>query len=171
MLLEATAEAELDLGPTVLEEDAQRQDCEAALRGFLRDLVDLVLVQQQLAGPLRLVGAKAVGVAVGGDMDSEQKDFAPFDSGVRVLELDLRVSQRLDLAAHQGDASLVRVDDLVVVAHLAVVGDDLAPAACRPRRRLPLAGVRFGELRCGHDQSILAALRAHRRRLCVGVIL
>src|SRR4051794_27249070 len=55
--LAAAAHAELELGPAALEVQRQRHQREVLLVDPLLDLVDLVLVQEQLAGALELVAA------------------------------------------------------------------------------------------------------------------
>src|SRR5512146_3426425 len=69
----AFGESQLDLGMTALGEiDAEGDEGEALLLGLAEQLVDLFLMQQQLADPERVV-VHDVAVAVGTDMAVVEK--------------------------------------------------------------------------------------------------
>ena len=70
--------ADLDLGLAVLEVEGERHEREAALLGLGGELVDLLAVQQQLAGAARgVVGPRPLGVF--GDVDVDQPRLAVLD--------------------------------------------------------------------------------------------
>ena len=131
----APGQAQLDLDQVALEVDAQGDQGEAALVDAGRQLVDLLAVEQELAGAGRLV-ALVAGVGVGGDLHV-QDELVAVDHGVGVLERPFALAEGLDLAAAQDQAGLDRLEDLVVVAGTAVGRDrarGLAPGHPRDRR-------------------------------------
>src|SRR5262249_37954674 len=81
----APGQPDLDLGPAVLEVDAQRDEREALLLGAPVELVDLLVVQQQLAPAdgVELTPAERVRR----DVHPVQPDLALLDPRVRVLEI------------------------------------------------------------------------------------
>src|SRR5579884_3962964 len=118
----APGQGEGDLGPAVLEVEGEGDEGQRLLLGTTGQLVDLPAVQEQLAGPVRIVAAETLGEGVGGDMDPVQPHLAVLDPGVGIPQRHQPVAEGLDLAALQGDAALDGLEDVVVVAGLAVDG-------------------------------------------------
>src|SRR5205814_8176003 len=103
MELLAACQAELDLGPpTVADVQAERHDGLALPRCPAQQLVDLGAVQEELARPLRLV-IQAVAALERGDVGSDQPRLAALHARVRVGEVDLASTNRLDLRAGQDE--------------------------------------------------------------------
>src|SRR4029079_7275619 len=104
----------------------------AALLGRARELVDLLVVQQELPGADGIeIAAREL---VGRHVHAEQPDLAVVDAGVAVLEVGTTVADRLDLGTFQDDPALVGVEHGIVVAGLAI-GDNDPVAAVRHRER------------------------------------
>ena len=118
---------QLDLGPAVLEVDAERHERRAPVLERPRELDDLLVVQQQLAGAHRVELAPRE--LVGRHVHAVQPDLAVLDARVGVLEVGAAVADRLHLGPLEHDAALVRVQHEVVVARLAIGDDDLVAAA------------------------------------------
>src|SRR6266511_4280871 len=116
----APCDCQLDLDELLLEVQPQRHQREPALGDPPGELVDLLAVEQELAGPGGLVPVVA-GVRVRRDLHV-QDDLAVLDHGVGILERGATLAQGLHLAAAQRDASLEGVKDLVVVPGTAVAG-------------------------------------------------
>src|SRR4051794_10801446 len=122
----ALRERDLDLRPAVLEVERQRDDGEALLADPALDLVDLDPVEEQLAlAAGGVVGPGALGVL---------RDVYAVQPGLVAVDLDEPVDQgraplpqRLHLGALEDQAGLVGVLDVVVVARLLVLRDELAP--------------------------------------------
>src|SRR6478735_9563854 len=123
LALAALAHAQLDLHPAVLEVHRQRDEGVALPGDLVAQPLDLLGVEEQLAGAVRVVGADAVGVAVRRDVHAVQPDLPVDHPGIRVGQLHVAEAQALDLAAAQHDAALERLDDRVVVPCSAVGGD------------------------------------------------
>ena len=81
-------------------------------------------MHEQLALAPRLV-VLAVAVRVGRDVCANQPHFAVADQGKAILQVGVAGADRLDLRAREHDASLDRVFDDIVMAGLAVAGQDL----------------------------------------------
>jgi hypothetical protein len=62
-------------------------------------------------------------MAVRADVDVVQEHLALLHARVAVAEVDAALADGLDLGAEQCDASLVGVEDVVVVKRLAILGD------------------------------------------------
>src|SRR5680860_421136 len=81
-------------------------------------------MEQQLPGSLGIVAALA-GERVRGDIQADQPGLPVGDVGEGVLDRDLSLPEALDLGALEHEPGLVGVEDLVVVARLAVGCDGL----------------------------------------------
>ena len=80
-------------------------------------------MQQELPLPhLRMVGVAAM--AVGADVHVHHPHLAAVGPRVAVAEVDAPFADGLDLGAEQRDARLLGLEDVVVVAGFAIVGDD-----------------------------------------------
>ena len=122
----ASRQGDLHLGAAVLEVQRQRDEREPLLAHLRLDLVDLGAVQQQLAPAADLVvGPGPLGVRR--DVHLVQEHLTVLDLGEAVDERRPAGAQRLDLGALEDDAGLVGVLDVVVVARLLVLRDELAP--------------------------------------------
>src|SRR4029453_11888352 len=95
---------------------------------------------------------RVLAMVIGRDIAANEPRFAVVHRGIAVLEIHLRLPKRFHLGAAQHDASLVGLENLVVVEGLAVGCDDLvsshgAPKPARPltsRARSVSSGVVFG---------------------------
>ena len=79
------------------------------------ELVDLLAVQQQFAGPDRLETTVSGRVPVRRQVGPEEPQLTVVDPGVRVLQRRLSQSQRLDLCTFESDTALIDLEDVVVV--------------------------------------------------------
>jgi hypothetical protein len=102
-----------------------------ALGGLADQFSNLLAVQQQLAPPCRVV-VRVATMAVRVDVDVVQPDFAAFHAREAVAEVHGAFADGLHLGADEHDARLERLEDVVVVKRLPVLGDVLL-------RRLALA--------------------------------
>src|SRR6478609_3444968 len=126
----ASGERDLDLRAAVAEVERQRDDGETLLRHAAVDLLDLLLVQEQLAlAPRGVVGPGALGVLR--DVHGVQPRLAVLDVDEPVDQGRPTLTQRLHLGAHEDQAGLVGVLDVVVVPRLLVLRDELAPLFLR----------------------------------------
>src|SRR4051812_34791841 len=126
----ALGEGDLDLRPAVVEVQREGNDGQALLRHLPVELGDLVAVQQQLAlAPRGVVGPGALGVL--GDVHRVEPGLAALDVHEAVDEGRATLAQRLHLGAREHQAGLVGVLDVVVVARLLVLRDELAPLFLR----------------------------------------
>ena len=108
------------LGPAALVEIQLQQNQRHALPiDRAHQLVDLLLVQQQLARPLRLV-VEAVGLQVFRNIGVDQPYLAVLGIGIGFRDRGLAVAQRLDLGAGQRNPGLNRIVDRIVETGLAV---------------------------------------------------
>ena len=79
-------------------------------------------MQQQLPAAQRLVfGIPAM--AVRADVHVVDEHLAVFDAGKAVAEVDAALADRLHLGAEQHDTGLERLEEVIVVPRLAVLGD------------------------------------------------
>ena len=119
MELLAARQAELDLGPAVLEIEAERNERQTALADLAAEPRDLPFMKEELPVPFGVV----VGVrpmAVGIDMAPEEPALPVPDRRIAVLEADLAFTKRLDLGAAEYQPGLDRLEDLVLVPRPAV---------------------------------------------------
>src|ERR1019366_6262612 len=89
---------------------------------------DLARVQQQAAGPARLMGEGAR-LLERRDVHLLEPSRPALDGHVRVGDVDLARAHRLALAAHERDARLVALVDLVVEGRPPVLDDELVCGA------------------------------------------
>src|SRR5688500_20300169 len=102
--------------------------------------MDLLLVEQEAARAARLVPKEGRRLVLG-DVGALEEDLAFLRACVGFLEADLAVADGLDLAAGEGNAGLVAVENFVIVPGAAVNGDvpetgrlDFGRATLRCRR-------------------------------------
>jgi len=124
MQFASLGQAQLDLGPAVLEVELQWDDRERLCSGLAQQLVDFVTVCEELASPVGLVAAKAHGVAPRWDVNAKDPQLAVVDSGVPISYLGLALSQRLHFAARKRQAALEGLEYLKIVARSSIGGDD-----------------------------------------------
>ena len=158
MGLPAAADPHQHLHAALFEIHLQRHEREPLLQGPIRKLADLTAVHEQLPRPLRHM-VELVGLVVFGNVAAEQPDLAAIDAAVGLVERHPPAAEALHLAADQRDAALERVEDLVVVAGLAifrhhllgrfVVGLALGLCLALAGRLGGFSG-RLGWLGCGH---------------------
>src|SRR5580765_223690 len=124
VVLLASGEADCHLHAAVLEIHANRHERHAALHGLANQLSDLVAMEQQLAAPERFV-VRVPAVAVRADVHVVQKHFPIFDSGEAVAQVDAPFTDRFHFGAEQHHTRLETLEQVVVVAGLAVFSDAL----------------------------------------------
>lgn len=90
---------------------------------FAREFLELAAVEEEFAGPERIVIPRAAGTVLG-DVAILQPDFAAADFGVGLAEGAFAFAEGLDLSAGQDHAGFELVQDEVVVGGGAVLGDD-----------------------------------------------
>ena len=114
----------LDLRATVEEIQPQGHERVSARRDRVRELDDLVFVQEQLSGALgRVVGP--VTLRVLGDVHGVEVGLSAVDVGVTVREIRPPLPERLHFGAGQHEPGFVRLLDRVVVSRLLVRRDEL----------------------------------------------
>jgi hypothetical protein len=118
----AARQRDLDLRARPLEVHAGRDQGQPLLLGLADQPLDLALVHEELARPLRLVVLPLRG-RVGRDVHVVQPHLTVLDRGVAVLEHRLAAAQGLDLGAGEHEAALPLVEQVVAVGRLAVGGD------------------------------------------------
>jgi hypothetical protein len=121
------------------------------------EALDLALMHQQLARPIRVVCADAVRELVRRDVHTVEPHLTAEDAGIRIGHLNVALAHRLHFASEQHDAALEGVFDRVVVARLAIAGN-------HPVHVLR-AGLVPGVLRSHDPQEASGALAASRRGL------
>src|SRR5207253_5664581 len=129
-------EAELGLRAATRPVEPQRHERQAALLDPPPEPFDLLLVQQQLPVPLRVVSELARR-RVRADVCADEEELVTEEARVRILQVRPMVAQRLDLAADEGEARLEALGDRVVVEGPPVDGD------------VPLAGL------LGHPAALI----------------
>ena len=130
----AAGQRELDLDAALLEVEPRRNQRQTLLAHLAPEIVDLVAMQEQLAVALgRMRPDRALRVV--GDRGADEPDLVAPHVGVRVADLDVAVTQRLDLRAGEHETRLDTVEQLVVVPGTAVVGNQLGSGRLRHRRK------------------------------------
>src|SRR5712692_200622 len=122
VLLLAFREADGHLHAAVLEVHADRHQRHPLLDGPANELPDFVAVQQQLAAAQRLVLGVAA-MAVRADVHVVDEHFAVLDAGEAVAQVHAALADRLHLGPEQNQPGLERLEEMVVVRRLAVLGD------------------------------------------------
>src|SRR5439155_21449198 len=108
----ASRQPELDLGPAILEIEAERNQSKSLFADPSAEAIDLPLMKEELPIPLGIVvGVRAV--AVGVDVAAEEPAFPVSDGCVAVLEVHQAGPERLDLGPAEHQAGLHRLEDLV----------------------------------------------------------
>lgn len=124
MQLFAPTYGQFDFGFTVLEIDGQRDEGKAFDLGFLGELLDLGLMQEQLALPLGFV-VVYVALLVCFDVAIYQGDFALIGDGEATVEGNVVLPDGFDFRAFQDNTRLNGFEDFVLEAGLAVLTDYL----------------------------------------------
>ena len=119
----ALGERDLGLDPPALVVQVERHQREALLLDLADQAPDLLLVHQQLLGPVGLGLDVGRGAAQRVDAAADQVELAVADDDVAVGELHLAGADGLDLPALEHHAGLVALLDVVVEAGAAVLGD------------------------------------------------
>ena len=120
----AAAQPKLKLDVVLLEIDLGRDQRESLLFSLADQLVDLNMMQQQLAHPGRIV-VLPVTEGVFGDVHVVDEHLAVLNAAERFLEIHLAVADRLDLGSGQHNAGFKGLLDIIIVVSLFVGGDDL----------------------------------------------
>src|SRR4029079_608583 len=118
----APREPELQLGPATAQVQPQRHDREALRLRLAQQLIDLLAMKEELAGPLGLVVVPVAGLP-GRDVQADEPRFAVLDARVGVGQADLPGSDALDLGPGQHDAGLEGLLDRELVPRSSVEGD------------------------------------------------
>src|SRR5262245_42641931 len=118
----AFGQRQLHLHPPILEIELERHEREPLLRHLADHLANLIAMQQQLPLPQLTVGGRAA-MTIRTDVDVEHPHLAVVDPRVAVAEVDPPLADRLHLRAKQRHARFPGVEDVIVVAGLAVLGD------------------------------------------------
>src|SRR6478736_4185882 len=106
----ALRDGDLDLRPAVREVEPQRHERVSAGRDRVRQLDDLVLVQQQLARALGgVVGPVALRVLR--NVDGVEVGLSPVDEGIAVREVRTPLAKGLHLCARKHEPRLIRLLD------------------------------------------------------------
>ena len=124
--------------PFLVEIELERHDGHALALDRADQPVDLALVQQQFARPLRRM-IEAARLQIFRNVGIDQPDLAAARVGIGFCDRRLAGAQRFHLAAGEHDAGLECLADLVVEARLAVVGDHLEAALGFCGHRLAIA--------------------------------
>ncbi len=115
-------QAQLDLGLAPRDVEAKGDDGLAFGLGAAQQLVDLAPVEQQLAGPLRVV-VVPIPLLERRDVGADEPGLATLDPGIGVGDIGLARTDRLDLRAGQHEPRLERLVDRELVAGFSVEGD------------------------------------------------
>src|SRR5699024_9298478 len=164
VVLLTAGQGQLALEAPVDEVQLQGNQRVVAVANLTHQRVDLAAVQQELTHAPRGV-IPEVAARVLRDVKPPQPDLASIDGGISVHEAGLALPQGLDLRADEHHAALVGVEDVVVVARLAVGGNDgRAPATwCGGLLPLRSPGIHRGAL-LSHDCSHVTS-----RAVCTSV--
>ena len=127
-----------NFGATIFEIQTERDERQAFLTNSGREAGDLAAIEQQLARSIGIVGSHAMGELIGRDVHSLDPYFAIVKTGVGVNDLDMSITQAFDLATLQHDASFDDIQNGVVVARLAIAGDELGAGGGHSAFRLRL---------------------------------
>lgn len=117
------SKGQLDLGPTILEVETQRNQRQTFLPHPGRESAQFASVEKQFARSVGIVRPHAMGELVGGDMHTLEPEFSVREPSVGIDELNVSAAQALDFAALQYDSSFDHVQDGVVVAGFSIAGD------------------------------------------------
>src|SRR5207302_1944236 len=101
----ASSERELDLGTTVLEVEPRRHERQAALRDLARERGELLLVQEQLAVPVRVV-VRQVPLVVDRDVGTDEPGLPAANVRIGLLERGAAVAKRFHLGPRQDNSRL-----------------------------------------------------------------
>src|SRR5574344_2857 len=119
----AAADAELDLDPSVLEVDLERNQGESLRLRLELELADLLGMDEKLAHRLWLV-VEPVAELVGGDVDSDKPKFAAQDRPVAARQRNLAVTDGFDLGPRKLNTALEALEHGIIMSRLAVLGED-----------------------------------------------
>ena len=114
-----------EFGPIAfVEVEHQGDDGKALFVDLAVERVELLFVQQQLAGSPFVSGEVAVGGLQVADVGIKQPEFAFDEAAVGVIDIDPSLPQGLDFATLELDAGFVFLQDLIFVSGFFVLGDD-----------------------------------------------
>jgi hypothetical protein len=119
----APREPDEHLDAAVLEIHLQRHQRQTLFCRSSNQFPNLVPVQEEFALP-HLGVVRVAAVTVRADVHVQHPRFSTLDPRVAVAQVHAPFANRLDLGAEQGEARLVGLEDVVVVARLAIVGND-----------------------------------------------
>jgi len=125
----AASQSQLDLGPSLLKVDLQRNQGEASFLRLAENSLDFVAMQKQLSNPFGLV--IVVGsMRVGTDMQSIEIDLSFFDSGVAIFEIGPAFPQGLHFGPKKHHTGLQGLHDLIIMIGLLVLADQAGTLIC-----------------------------------------
>ena len=119
----AAGQGQSHFGLSLLKIKLQRDQGEAFFVDLAIKPLDLMCVQQQLAGPQGIV-VVIIGKGVGADMHLMDKNLSIGYSGVGIFQVDPAQPKGFDLGPLQDHSSLEFIFDKIVVAGLAVDGNN-----------------------------------------------
>ena len=123
MSLFSTANAEVDLDLTMLQEDLERHECQSLRLGLELQLTNLLRMRKELPPALRFV-VEAVAELVRGNVRPLQPELIAVHDGKGAGEGDLAVPHRLHLGASQDNTALDRLEYGIVMPGLTVLRED-----------------------------------------------
>lgn len=147
----AAGQTELELGVAALEVEPECDDGEAALGRAPQQPADLAAMQEELSRAAR-VEVVAAGGVVGADVHVVDPGLVALDGDVGVSKVHPVGANRLDLGAGEDDAGVEGLEDVVVVARTAVVGNGVLVGHWRPAQ---VADYRLGRDMGSSNAAIL----------------
>lgn len=109
---------------SVIEVHPQRNQRHAFDRRLADELVELALVNQELSRPFRFMVPDR-GLLVFGNLTIDQPKFTVFDTTVSFIQRAFAIAQTLDFAPDERHATFERIENLVLMASLPIVDDQL----------------------------------------------
>ena len=125
----ASAESHLHLDTPLLEVERERNQSQSLRLDAFGETADFLFVHQQTATPFCLM-VELVRLCVWRNVNSDGEEFAVFVVDVAVREAHAVVAAAFDLGTHEFDARLHCLQDFIVMACLAVLGDVCIEGRC-----------------------------------------
>ena len=125
----ALGKTQLDFDPGVGEIDGQGDESHAVLFDGAVQAHDLALVHEQLTRAAGIL-VENIALFIGADVHAVDGKLPVLDDAVGVLQVDVALTDGLDLCPHKGDARLELFQNEIVVVSFTVFGDDLDAVAC-----------------------------------------
>jgi len=123
MRLFSARKADEHFDPAILEIHLERYQCQSFFGGASNQFPDFVTVQEEF--PLALFSMIGIApVTVWTDMHVHHPDLTALGARVAVAQVDASFADRLDLGTEKRDARFIGFEDVIVVACLAIVGNN-----------------------------------------------